>query len=274
MLSRMKRIIIPVLALLVAASVTFGGAEAAAQAPVLKRILDSGQMRVGLSGNQPPYNAKSRTGELMGLEVDLANLLAGAFGVKATFVTRPFPQLMAALAAAEVDVVMSGMAITPQRSLEAAFVGPYMISGKSILTNSKALAAAEEAGEFNRANLKLAALANSTSQRFVELNIPEATLVQVQDYDEGVNMVIADEVDALVADMPICVITAMRHPGKELATLKEPLTIEPIGIALPPGDAQFRSLVDNFLVAFEGTGLLEQVRKKWLDDSSWLAALP
>jgi polar amino acid transport system substrate-binding protein len=138
----MKRIFIPVLVVLVAASVLFGAAEAAAEAPVLKRILDSGELRVGLSGNQPPYNAKSRTGELMGLEVDLANMLAGAFGVKATFVAKPFPELMAALAASEVDVVMSGMAITPERSLEAAFVGPYLISGKSILTNSKALAAA------------------------------------------------------------------------------------------------------------------------------------
>ena len=61
---------------------------------------------------------------------------------------------------------------------------------------------------------------------------------------------------------------------KDLATLKEPLTIEPIGIALPPGDAQLRSLIDSYLMAFEGTGLLEQLRKKWLENSSWLAALP
>jgi polar amino acid transport system substrate-binding protein len=270
----MKRIFIPVLVVLVAASVLFGAAEAAAEAPVLKRILDSGELRVGLSGNQPPYNAKSRTGELMGLEVDLANMLAGAFGVKATFVAKPFPELMAALAASEVDVVMSGMAITPERSLEAAFVGPYLISGKSILTNSKALAAAKQAGEFNRANLKLAALANSTSQKFVELNIPEATLVKVQDYDAAVNMVINDEVDALVADMPICLLSVMRYPGKGLATLNQPLSVEPIGIALSPSDPQFRTLLDNYMSAFEGTGLLQQLRKKWLEDGSWIPALP
>jgi len=149
-----------------------------------------------------------------------------------------------------------------------------MLSGKSILTNSKTLAAVRSAGEINKANLKLAALGNSTSEEFVKTVLPEAQLVTTQDYTTAVDMVLNDSVDALVADMPICVITVMRHPGKELATLTQPLTIEPIGIALHPKDPQLRSLVSNYLVAFEGTGLLEQVRKKWLEDDSWLAALP
>ena len=149
-----------------------------------------------------------------------------------------------------------------------------MLSGKSILTNSQALAAAREAGEINRADLKLAALANSTSEQFVRKMLPEATLVPVEDYTTAVNKVLADEVDALVADMPICVITVMRYPGKGLATLTQPLTIEPVGIAVPANDAQLQSLLDNFLDAFEATGLLEAVRAKWLEDDSWLAALP
>ena len=43
-------------------------------------------------------------------------------------------------------------------------MGPYLLSGESILTTSKALAAAREAGGINRAELKLAALAGSTSE--------------------------------------------------------------------------------------------------------------
>jgi polar amino acid transport system substrate-binding protein len=106
------------------------------------------------------------------------------------------------------------------------------------------------------------------------LNIPEATLVKVQDYDAGVNMVISDEVDALVADMPICLLSVMRYPDKGLATLNQPLSVEPIGIALSPNDPQLRTLIDNYLAAFEGTGILQQLRKKWLEDGSWIAALP
>ena len=104
--------------------------------------------------------------------------------------------------------------------------------------------------------------------------LPKATLVPVSDYTTAVDKVLADEIDALVADMPICVITVMRHPGKGLATLTQPLTIEPIGVAVPAGEAQLHSLIDNYLDAFEATGLLEALRRKWLEDDSWLAALP
>ncbi len=269
----MKRSVLLFVAVLLTAGLVSGNAQAA-DAPVLERIVQSGTLKVGMSGDQPPYNAKDRDGELMGLEVDLANLLALAMRADAEFVTLPFPKLLDALEAGEVDIVMSGMAITPKRSLKATFVGPYLLSGKSILTTSKTLAAAKDAGEINRAGLKLAALAKSTSAEFIELVASEATLVEVSDYTTAVNKVLAGEVDAMVADMPICVITAMRHPGKGLATLTEPLTVEPVGVAVPASDPQLQALVDTYLDAFEATGILEALRAKWLEDDSWLAALP
>lgn len=244
-----------------------------AQAQVLGQIMERGELRVGLSGSQPPFNAKDRSGELMGLEVELATMLAGAFGVDVQFVTKPFGDLLGALDTGEVDIVMSGMAITAERSVKYEFVGPYMLSGKSILTNERALTSATQA-DFNRANLKLAALENSTSQRFVEINFPEAQLVRVKDYDAGVQMVAADEVDALVADMPICILSIMRFPNDHLATLDQPMTVEPIGIAMSANASRLKSVVDSYIKAFEGTGLLEQLRKKWLEDGSWVAALP
>lgn len=262
------------IALMAVAMTLAAGAGFAGDSPVLERIVKNGELRVGLSGSQPPLNATSRAGELMGLEVDLANLLGNALGVSTKFVKKPFPELLSGLKAGEVDVVISGMAITAQRSIDAAFVGPYMISGKSILTNSNALAAAQEAGEINRANLKLAALGNSTSEEFVKAVLPEAQLVTTQDYDSAVNMVLNDEVDALVADMTICLLTMLRFPDKGLATLSEPLSLEPVGIALSPSDPQLRNLLENYMAAFEGTGILEGLRKKWLEDGSWIAALP
>ena len=46
-----------------------------------------------------------------------------------------------------------------------------------------------------------------------------------------------------------------------------------VAAALPGGDPMFRGLLDNYLDAFEKTGLLEQLRKKWLEDGAWIAAL-
>ena len=76
--------------------------------------------------------------------------------------------------------------------------------------------------------------------------------MQVADYNTAVKKVMADEIDALVADMPICVLTIMRHPGKGLATLTQPLTVEPVGIAMPMGDPQLKGLLDSYIDRLRG----------------------
>lgn len=246
----------------------------AEKTPVLDRVVDFKVLRVGMSGSQPPMNTNSRSGEIIGYEVDLARALAGAMGARLEIVTMPFGDLLGALKKEKVDMVMSGMAITAGRSRDVSFVGPYMMSGKSILTKSTTLAQASRAEHFNRADLKLAALENSTSQAFIETVAPESTLVKVKDYDAAVEMLIADEIDGLIADMPITVLNVLRYPNAGLITLQSPLSIEPFGIAVSQEDKQFIQLVENYLDTFGKMGLLNKLRKKWFEDKSWIAALP
>ncbi len=240
----------------------------------IERILKQGRLRVGMSGSQPPFNVRSRSGEMIGLEVDLARLLAGSMGVELEIVEKPFAELLPALGKREVDVVMSGVTITPRRNLAATFVGPYFLSGKSILTRSKAFAAATQATDIDRPDIRLAALEGSTSQEFVETFLSQTRLVTTKDYDEALGLVAADEVHALVADFPICLLSVFRDESGELETLNRPLNVEPIGIALPPGDPLFQNLVQNYLGTITGSGELERLHAKWLDDSSWVARLP
>jgi len=270
----MKRVSIGLLlclALLIGLSVP---ASAAESSPVLSRIVDNGELRVGMSGAQPPFSVKSKEGKIIGYEVDLANALAAAMGVELKIVQKPFGQLLSALEAGEVDAVMSGMTITPQRNLKAAFVGPYVLSGKSILTKDKTLSAIEEAGEIDKASITLTALENSTSQKFVETLMPKAKLVTTADYDSAVKMVLEDKATALVADYPICALSVLRHGDQGLVTLTEPLTIEPIGIAIAPGDSLLLNMVENYLGTLQSMGLLDQLEAKWFQDGSWLIQIP
>jgi ABC-type amino acid transport substrate-binding protein len=269
-----KRIILAFFLVLLFTGLAASIQAQAADAPVLKRVLETGQLRVGMTGNQPPMNVKSRTGAFIGLDVDLANLLADTMGVKLTMVPTPFPQLLAALKAGEVDMVMSNMSITAQRTVDVTFVGPYMVSGKSILTKSTNLAAVSAANEINKAEFKIAVLENSTSQQFVELNLARATLIKTQDYDAAVDMVLNNEVDLMVADLSTCVLAVMHHPDSNLATLKAPLNMEPIGIAISSEDAQFANLLNNYLATYKGAGILDMLRKKWMENDAWISALP
>jgi ABC-type amino acid transport substrate-binding protein len=216
----------------------------------------------------------TREGGLMGFDVDLAQALAMAMQVKLDIKTIPFGDLMKALAEEKIDMVISNMSITPERTQSVSFVGPYMLSGMSILTRDSVLTKITSAEEFNRENLKLLALSNSTHANFVKTVAPDATLIEFGSYDEGVAMLIDGKADAMVADMTQCLLAVMRFPDSGLITLEKPLTVEPIGIAINKNDPQFLNLVDNYLTAYEKTGVLNQLRKKWFEDDAWVAALP
>jgi polar amino acid transport system substrate-binding protein len=195
-------------------------------------------------------------------------------GVKLTVKPITFPNLLSALEVGQVDMILSGMTITGQRNMKVAFVGPYVSSGKSLLTKSQTLAAVTEATQINSPSTTLVALRNSTSQQFVQTVLPKASLTLVDTYDEGVKMVLEDKVKAMVADYPICVISVFRYPDKGLASLITPLTYEPIGAALPASDPLLVNWVQNFLTTAETTGTLERLKAKWFKDASWMTLLP
>jgi len=245
-----------------------------AQSPVLSRVVKTGTLRVGMSANQPPLNVKSKSGQMIGLEVDLANGLAYALGFELEIVQQPFGQLLGSLKKGKVDMVMSGVDITAERTKDFLFVGPYLLSGKSLVTTSKALAGAETVDDINTRDITFVTLKNSTSQAFVKKNLPKAKLILVDDYEKGVAMVIDGKASAMIADMPACALAVLRNPDAGLVTLAEPLSVEPMGIAVSAKDARFYNLIDNYIEAIEATGILSALRQKWFEDPSWLEELP
>jgi ABC-type amino acid transport substrate-binding protein len=246
----------------------------AAAGDTLQRVVDFQVVKVGMSGNQPPMTMVNREGGLMGFDVDLAKALARAMNVQLDIQRMPFGELMDALEEDKIDMVLSNLSITPERTERVSFVGPYMMSGKSILTKSASMGGLTSTDEFNRENLKILALKNSTHVSFVKAVAPEATLIEVPSYDEGVAMLMEDKADIMVADMTQCILAVLRFPEAGLTTLDKPLTVEPIGIAVSKDDPQFFNLVDNLLRSYEKTGVLNQLRKKWFEENAWIAAMP
>ena len=246
----------------------------ASASPVIDRILQRGELAVGMTGNMPPLNMTSKEGELIGYEVDLARAMAKAMGVRAKPVVMPFAELLPALQSGKIDLILSNMTITPGRNLKVAFVGPYFTSGKAFLTKIKTIAMADEPGDIDAKKSKLVALKGSTSQAFVEETIPEATLFAASDYDEAVKMVLEDKVHAMVADYPICVVSVFRYPNQGLLSVVTTLTYEPIGVGVPAGDPLLVNWVENFMGIAEETGLLQELKENWLLRADWLNRLP
>ncbi|MCD6533014.1 MAG: transporter substrate-binding domain-containing protein [Deltaproteobacteria bacterium] len=242
--------------------------------PVLEKIATRGELIVGTAASMPPLNMTTKSGKIIGIEPDIATFIAAAMGVELNLKAMPFHQLLPALKSGEIDMVMSNMTMTGKRNLKVAFVGPYFLSGKSILTKDIAIASIEDGEALNNPETTLAALKGSTSQQVVEGLLPKANFVPAETYDEAVKLVLDGKVNALVADYPICLISTFRYPEAELSTMLKPFTFEPIGIAIPANDPLLVNWLQNFFISFKGSGELERITKHWLDNGSWLELLP
>ena len=247
---------------------------ALAASPVLDRVVEKGVLRVGMSVDQPPFNFRSRDKSVIGFDVDLAQALADAMQVKLEIVEIPFGDLLANLVDGKADMVVSGMTITPERTRQVSFVGPYTLSGKSMLTTASVKGVVEDSAEFNDPEIRVVALKNSTSESFVQRHLPEAALHTIANYNEGIQMLLTGRIDAMVADIPILKLSKLRYPDAGLSMIEPALSIEPIGIALPNNDAQFENLVRNYMSSLDRSGLTARLRKKWFEDNSWIALLP
>ena len=239
----------------------------------LDRIAQAGVLRVGTAANMPPLNMLNKSGVPMGLDVDLARYMASAMGVELSLVIKPFPELLPAMEAGEVDMVISGMTITPERNMKVGFVGPYHISGKALLTKFKSLVTSEDTSKLNSEAFAYTALESSTSAELVQTLMPKARLVTAKNYEDAVDMVLSNKVDALVADYHVCVLSLLRHPNEGLVSLITPFTYEPLGIAMPSGDAHMINWTTNFLNTMRESDELIKLKIKWIEDPSWLMNL-
>jgi polar amino acid transport system substrate-binding protein len=273
---RMKRSIVVLLVLL---GLMAGYAEVSIAAdmarlnPGMDRILAKKELVVGTAASMPPLNMTLKDGQIVGLEIDLARMFANAMGVTLTLKTIQFNGLLPALEAGQIDIVLSGMTITPERNMKFAFVGPYFASGKSILTKKANVESMNEILKINNPDKVLVALKGSTSQLFAEKLFPKARLALADDYDRAVAMVREDKAQAMVADFPICQVSVYRYPGSDLTALKKPLSYEPLGIALPANDFLLFNWLQNSLNTIERSGQMQSLMEKWFEEGSWVKDL-
>jgi len=241
--------------------------------PVLDRVLARGELRVGMSGDMPPLNMTTKEDKIIGLDADLAALIAEAMGVKLNVQKMAFAGLLPALEAGSIDMIISNMTMTPDRNLKVAFVGPYLTSGKGLLTKRSTLAQALKLEDLNSPQFTFVALKGSTSEAVARKGAPQAKLLTAATENEGIQMVIDGNADGMLADFPICVVAAYRHQGSGLVPVKAPITYEPIGIAVPRGDPQLINWLENFLHSLEKAGYMKDLGQKWFAKPTWIEQL-
>ena len=246
------------------------GSTATQAAPTdFQRLLQKNELVVGMTGKQPPLNMKNKEGQIIGLEPELARAMAGALGVTLRIELMDFFELFPALESGRLDMVLSGMTMTPQRNTKMAFVGPYFVTGKSLLTKADPIAKCQELCDIDSPQTSLTFLKGSTSQFFAEKMIPKARMIPASDYDEAVRLVLEDQADAMIADFFTCVLAIIRHPNRGLLTSLKTFSFEPLGIAMPGSDPLMINWVENFLKTLQATGELKKMSEYWIKNEIW-----
>jgi polar amino acid transport system substrate-binding protein len=241
---------------------------------IIDRIQERGYIVVGTSADQPPLTMRNKTGELFGLDLDLANFIAAGMGVKLGVEVMPFSELLQALESGKIDMIISGMTMIPERNMKVAFVGPYFVTGKGILTKNENLERTKSIALLNNPEITILALEASTSQKFVERHMPKAKLNAAGSIDTAVRALLDDKADAVIADFHSCAIYAIRYKDSGLVAGASPLSFEALGIALPPQDTLFINWTRNFLMNLQGSGDLRTLTDLWFKDPSWMNELP
>jgi polar amino acid transport system substrate-binding protein len=248
-------------------------AEAARTAPVLDRIMSKKELVVGTAASMPPLNMTLKDGQIAGMEIDLARYIANSLEVKLTLKAMPFNELLPALESGRVDMVISAMTITAARNSKFAFAGPYFASGKSLLLKRQNADSMNEVAKIDDPQRTLVALKGSTSQLFAEKVFPKAKLVLTDNYDQAVTLIRENKAHALVADQPICQVSVFRYPDADLAALKNTLSYEAFGIAIPANDFLFLNLLQNFITGLENSGEMRNLVDRWFKDGAWVSQL-
>jgi len=242
----------------------------ASSSPVMDRIISRGELRVGISGDMPPMNLLTKDDKVIGMDVDVATMIAEAMGVKLSLQRIDFKGLLPALESGNIDMIVSNMTMTPERNLKVAFVGPYFTSGKAFLTKRSSIAQAKGLPDLDSPQYTFVALKGSTSEAVINSGAPKAKLLTAGTQNEAIQMVVDGKADGMIADYPICVVAVYRNPAAGLVSVVAPITYEPIGIAVPKGDPHLLNWLGNFLHSLEKAGYMNDLKEKWFAQPTWL----
>jgi cyclohexadienyl dehydratase len=255
----------PIRRLLVLA-VLFLGAPALAQASRLDEILARGVLRVGTTGDYRPFTALDKTsGVYSGFDIDLAQSLGTALGVKVEFEPTSWPNLMKDFEAGAFDIVMGGVSVTLDRAKKGFFSAPYMREGKTPIARCADKDKYQTLADIDRPGVKVIANPGGTNERFDRANIHSAEIVLYGD-----NLTIFDEIAKGHADLMITDASETRFQQKLHTNVlcavhpDRPFDFAEKAYWLAP-DESLKAFVDQWLHLSMENGSFAAIYAKWFE---------
>jgi cyclohexadienyl dehydratase len=184
-----------------------------ATARTLAAIEASGTLRVGLTGDYPPYALRRPDGSFTGADVAMARAVAAALGVTLAIVPTTWQRLSADLRADRFDVAMGGVSVTPARAAIGEFSLTVVRDGKRPIARCADKDRYTSLRAIDRPGVRVAVNRGGTNELFATAHFPHARLIEHADNQAIFADIAAGRADVVVTDGAEVDYQARRHPG-------------------------------------------------------------
>lgn len=230
----------------------------------LAAIRSRGVLRVGYPKDALPFVYRNDKGKIVGLEADMAHLLAGELGVGLEFVRVDNRNIGKQLATGRIDLMMGGLLVTPERAVEVRFTSPHLMSTLSLVvadhdrsrfdTNEK-LRALE--------NVRIAAVNLPYYSRFVERHLPAAEIIELGSAREFFTSGPHD-LDALLLSAEAGSAWTLVYPRFNVVVPKPRTVTAPMALGLPRDAPLLYDFVESWLMLQRESGVIEELERYWI----------
>ena len=218
------------------------------------------KIRVATNATYPPFTyVDKQTGQLVGFDINLMNLIAEKENLQVEFIIVSFKPLLEGMALGIYDAAVSAISITEARQKDMLFSQPYFVSGHvvTVFIENNTIT-----GKDSLVGKVVGVETGSTSAADVS-EMKGVIAKYYVDFPEAFEDLMNGKIDAVVSDSTIASIYVANYPDK-LKIAGEPFTQENYGIAVAKNKPELLVKINAGLSALKSEGMLDQLTQKWL----------
>jgi ABC-type amino acid transport substrate-binding protein len=225
-----------------------------------ERVRESGRLRVGLDPTFPPFEV-TEGGSIKGLDVDLAEEIAGDLGLQTEYVYFGYDGLYDALQTGQVDVLISALVVMPERLKDFSYSEGYFNAGQVLISRSVLPILSEEDLTDSRLAVELGAEGHVLATTW-QRRIPGLELSPFNTSDEVLAAVAEGRADAAILDAASALTHLRDFPALQI--IGETVTDEPYAIAVRADDEILLEKLNESLQRIRLSGRLDTIISSWL----------
>lgn len=223
----------------------------------------AGTLRVGMSADYPPLHFK-QDGRYMGIEADNAKAVGEILSRRVEIVQIPLDDLIPALQAGKVDVLMSGLSVTAERSQQLLFADSYLRVGQMAIMHKSKVGRYSQPWAIYREGVRVGVKSGSTGAAFAERELKDAVVRQYENTEQAFAALRSDEIDLYVHDAPTSWQLANGMENDDLISLYAPLTEEMLAWAVRKDDGALAADLNRALRLMRSNGTLQYILNRWI----------